>query len=260
MATETPIRLVDYAPYPFSVVAVTLHFVLHPTATIVTSKLTIKRTAPGALVLDGEQLKLLRILMDGVALKEQDYRLTDTTLMIKSAPDEFALEITTEINPSANTALSGLYQSSGNWCTQCEAEGFRRITFYPDRPDVMSIFMVQVEAEKSAAPILVSNGNCVETGELENGRHYAVWYDPWPKPAYLFALIAGDLALSADEFTTMSGKQLTLGIYTEHGKQNLTSYAMDALKRSMRWDEEKYGCEYDLDVFNIVAVSESAKT
>jgi aminopeptidase N len=256
MKTETVIRLADYQPYPFNVLAVTLHFALHPTATIVTSKLTMKRTAPGALVLNGENLKLINVLMDGVQLDERAYRLTEETLTLKSLPDEFTLEITTEINPTANTALSGLYQSSGNWCTQCEAEGFRRITFYPDRPDVMSVFMVQIEATKSAAPVLLANGNLVEHGELENGRHYAVWYDPWPKPAYLFALVAGDLALSSDSFVTRSGRNVTLGIYTEHGKEHLTSYAMDALKRSMKWDEEKYDCEYDLDVFNIVAVSD----
>jgi aminopeptidase N len=258
MQTETtvPIRLVDYQRYPFDVVAVTLHFALDPTTTIVTSKLTIKRTAPGALVLDGEQLKLISIMLDGVPVKEHNYRLNGKTLTLKSVPDAFELEITTEINPSANTALSGLYQSSGNWCTQCEAEGFRRITFYPDRPDVLSVFMVRVEAKKSAAPVLLANGNLVEQGELDTGRHYAVWCDPWPKPAYLFALVAGDLALSSDSFVTCSGRKVALGIYTEHGKQHLTSYAMDALKRSMRWDEDKYSCEYDLDVFNIVAVSD----
>jgi aminopeptidase N len=256
MTTETIVRLADYQPYPFNVVAVTLHFALHPTATLVTSKLTVKRTAPGALVLDGEQLKLNRILMDGVPLDAKDYRLTDKTLTLKSVPDAFTLEITTEINPSANSALSGLYQSSGNWCTQCEAEGFRRITYYPDRPDVMSVFMVHIEAEPSATPTLLANGNLVQNGTGENGRHYAVWHDPWPKPAYLFALVAGDLALSSDSFVTRSGREVALGIYTEHGKEHLTSYAMDALKRSMRWDEEKYGCEYDLDVFNIVAVSD----
>jgi aminopeptidase N len=256
MTTERIVRLADYQPYPFNVVAVALHFALHPTATIVTSKLTVKRTAPGALVLDGEQLKLICILIDGVLLDAKDYRLTDKSLTLKFVPDQFTLEITTEINPSANSALSGLYQSSGNWCTQCEAEGFRRITYYPDRPDVMSVFMVHIEAEPSAAPILLANGNLVESGTRENGRHYAVWYDPWPKPAYLFALVAGDLALSSDSFVTRSGREVDLGIYTEHGKEHLTSYAMDALKRSMRWDEEKYGCVYDLDVFNIVAVSD----
>ena len=256
MKTETVVRLADYQPYPFNFVAVALHFTLHPTATIVTSQLTVKRTAPSTLVLNGENLKLVSILMNGIQLEERAYRLTEETLTLKSVPDDFTLQITTEINPAANTALSGLYQSSGNWCTQCEAEGFRRITFYPDRPDVMSVFTVQIDAEKTAAPVLLANGNLVESSDLENGRHYAVWHDPWPKPAYLFALVAGELGLSSDSFITQSGRHVALGIYTEHGKQHLTAYAMDALKRSMKWDEEKYGCEYDLDVFNIVAVSD----
>ena len=254
MKTETIVRLADYKPFPFEIVSVRLKFALDAHDALVTSTLHIKRkseiefTVP--LVLDGDSLTLISVTLDGKAISTADYFVAPDHFTMPAAPDDFVLEIVTKLNPAANTALSGLYQSNGNWCTQCEAEGFRRITYYPDRPDVMSVFTVRLEAEKGAAPVLLANGNPVESGELEGNGHFAIWHDPWPKPAYLFALVAGNLALSRDSFVTRSGRQVELGIYTEHGKEHLTLYAMDALKRSMKWDEEKYGCEYDLDVFN----------
>ena len=157
---------------------------------------------------------------------------------------------------SANTQLSGLYRSSGTYCTQCEAEGFRRITYFPDRPDVMAVYTTRIEADKTEAPVLLANGNLVDSGDLPDGRHFAVWHDPHPKPSYLFALVGGDLACVEDHFRTMSGRDVTLRIYVEHGKQDRCGYAMDSLKRAMRWDEEAFGREYDLDIFMIVAVSD----
>jgi aminopeptidase N len=258
--TQTVTRLADYQPYPFDVVETVVNAVLNPEATRVETAMTIRRKADAvpdaALVLDGDGLELEAITLDGLPLDANRFTVTPHGLTVHSVPNSFVLRVTTIINPTANTALSGLYRSSGNYCTQCEAEGFRRITYFPDRPDVMSIFTVRIEADRAECPVLLANGNLMQAGALDNGRHFAIWHDPWPKPAYLFALVAGDLALTADTFTTASGKEVTLGIYTEHGKQHLTGYAMDALKRSMRWDEEKYGLEYDLDVFNIVAVSD----
>ena len=187
-----------------------------------------------------------------------DYEATPDQLVILSPPvaATFGLEIETEIDPSANLALMGLFRTSGVYCTQCEAEGFRRITYFLDRPDILSVYTVRIEAPVAEAPLLLSNGNLEETGKLANGRHFAVWHDPFPKPSYLFALVAGDLGSIHDEFVTASGRKVRLGIYVEHGKERLAGYAMDALKRSMRWDEEEFGREYDLDVFNIVAVSD----
>ena len=165
--------------------------------------------------------------------------------------------ITTFCNPDANTALSGLYRSRGIWCTQCEAEGFRRITYYLDRPDILARFTTRIEADIDAAPVLLSNGNRRERGTLDGGkRHYAIWVDPHPKPAYLFALVGGNLSSVASSFKTMSGKTVDLGIYVEPGKEGSCAWAMDCLKRSMAWDEQAFGREYDLDVFNIVAVSD----
>jgi aminopeptidase N len=172
-------------------------------------------------------------------------------------PDRpFVLEITASCNPEDNKALTGLYRSNGIYCTQCEAEGFRRITFFPDRPDVLARYRVRIEADKEAAPVLLSNGNLVETGSAGGGRHFAVWEDPFPKPSYLFAMVAGDLAMVEDEFVTRSGRRVTLRIYVEHGKEDRCGWAMQSLKTSMKWDEDAFGREYDLDVFMIVAVSD----
>ena len=172
-----------------------------------------------------------------------------------SVPDRFTLEIVSEISPAANTALEGLYQSGGMFCTQCEPEGFRRITYFIDRPDNLSVFTVRIEAATEQYPVLLSNGNRLDSGSLEGGRHFALWHDPFPKPSYLFALVAGDLGSIRDSFTTLSGRRVELVIYVEHGNEPRATYAMGALKRAMAWDEEAYGREYDLDIFMIVAVS-----
>ncbi len=247
----------DYRAPDYRIESVALEFDLAPDATLVKSRLSMAAVNSGApLVLDGEDLELLSLRLDGRALAPGEYVLAERTLTIQNPPARFTLEIETQINPKGNTQLSGLYQSSGNYCTQCEAEGFRRITYFLDRPDVMTTYRVTIRADRKACPVLLSNGNLVDEGALPDGRHYAVWHDPFPKPCYLFALVAGDLACNEDTFITQSGRQVRLRIFTEHGKAARSSYAMDALKRSMRWDETRFGLEYDLELFNIVAVSD----
>lgn len=247
----------DYRKPDYRIETVDLEFDLQPEATAVKATLALKAETAGApLVLNGEDLELLSIAIDGRKLAAGDYTTDAESLTIPNPPAAFRLEIVTRINPKGNTQLSGLYQSSGNYCTQCEAEGFRRITYFLDRPDVMAIYRTTIRADKKACPVLLSNGNLVEQGELPGGRHFAVWQDPFPKPCYLFALVAGDLAVTEDAFITQSGRKVALRIFVEHGKQDRTAYAMDALKRSMRWDETRFGLEYDLDLFNIVAVSD----
>jgi aminopeptidase N len=259
MRTETPrtVRLKDYRPPDYRVEEIALVFVLDPHATRVTATMAIVRNGAGQepLVLDGEQLKLLAIMIDGKPLASESYRLTEESLTIARVPERFTLAITTEISPAENTALEGLYLANGIFCTQCEAEGFRRITYFIDRPDNLSCYTTRIEADKAAYPVLLSNGNLVESGELGQSRHFAVWKDPFPKPCYLFALVAGDLGVLEDEFVTMSGRHVALKIFVEHNNEPKVAYAMDALKRAMRWDEENYGREYDLDIFMIVAVS-----
>ena len=244
--------LSDYLPYPFTLDQVFLTFRLSPGATRVRAVLSLApRTAGAALHLDGEMLKLISAAIDGTALTPADYLLTETGLTIHPAalPEgPFRLETEVEIAPEANTALEGLYMSRGMYCTQCEAEGFRKITFYPDRPDVMARFHVRIEGD---LPILLSNGNPVA-----EGPGWAEWDDPWPKPAYLFALVAGDLVATHGTFTTMSGKTVELNIWVRPGDEDRTDFALGALQRSMKWDEEAYGREYDLDLFNLVAVDD----
>ena len=206
------------------------------------------------LKLFGENIDLKEILVDGDVLPATGYELKGAELSIFNLPQACRLTISSRCNPYTNTALEGLYASGDMLCTQCEPEGFRRIAFYPDRPDVMSVFTTRIEADKSF-PQLLSNGNLTETGEAGEGRHYAIWHDPHPKPSYLFALVAGDLECVADQFITASGRQVDLHIYVEHGNGHLTSHAMESLKASMKWDEDVYGLEYDLDLFQIVAVS-----
>ena len=258
MRTEAPVavQLSDYTAYPFEIEQVDLRFDLHPDATLVRADLKIRRTgaADAALELDGEALELKSIAIDGAPLPESAYELTESGLTLQDVPDAFTLVTEVEIAPSKNTALSGLYMSGGRFCTQCEAIGFRRITFYPDRPDVMSRFTVRMTADKETYPILLSNGTPGETGDVDDGRHFAVWDDPHKKPAYLFALCAGDYDVYRDQFTTMSGKVIDLAIHVDKGDADRAAWAMDSLKRSMKWDEETYGREYDLGVFNIVAV------
>lgn len=259
--TEAPtIKLKNYKPFDYPVSTVDLNFELHPTATLVTSTVCYERrkgtktTAP--LKLDGDGLKLVSIKLDGNLLNKADYKATPQLLTIRKLPAKFTLEIVTEINPTANTALSGLYRSGGNYCTQCEAEGFRRITYFPDRPDVLAVYTTRIAADKNENPVLLGNGNPQKKGKLANDRHFAIWHDPHPKPAYLFALVGGDLGAVFENYKTSDGRKVKLGIYVEKGKENRTSYAMDALVRSMKWDEDVFGCVYDLDVFNIVAVSD----
>ncbi len=255
-----PVRLKDYHPPDWLVETVSLDVSLHPTATKIRAAIALKpnpNTTAAPLVLDGDGLSLVSLKLDGAALPADSYVATSDNLTIAQPPARpFTLEIETVVDPSANTQLSGLYRSSGAYCTQCEAEGFRRITFFPDRPDVMAVYTTRVEADKTEAPVLLSNGNLTESGPLPGGRHFAVWHDPHPKPSYLFALVGGDLACVEDKFITSSGRDVTLRIYVEHGKQDRCDYAMNALKRSMRWDEQAFGREYDLDIFMIVAVSD----
>jgi aminopeptidase N len=254
------IRLKDYRPPDWLVETVSLDVALHPTKAKVRATLKLKPNpqAPAApLVLDGDALEFVAMKIDGAEPGPDSYVVTPEALTIPQPPNgPFTLEIETLVDPSANTQLSGLYRSSGTYCTQCEAEGFRRITYFPDRPDVMAVYTTRIEADKKEAPVLLANGNIAERGELPGGRHFAVWHDPHPKPAYLFALVGGDLACVEDTFRTMSGRDVTLRIYVEHGKETRCAYAMDSLKRAMRWDEEAYGREYDLDIFMIVAVSD----
>jgi len=265
MKTDTPrpILLKDYRPPNYLIYAVDLDVSLHPTRTRVRSKLKIKRNpahagSAGPLRLDGEMIELEALRLDGRQLGPREYALSDTGLTIAALPREpFTLEATTYCDPEANKALTGLYRSRGIYCTQCEAQGFRRITYFLDRPDILATYTVRIEADRSEAPVLLSNGDPIERGTLEGGkRHYAVWRDPHPKPCYLFALVGGNLAAYAAGFTTASGRKVDLRIYVEPGKEERCAWAMDSLKRSMRWDEERFGREYDLDVFNIVAVSD----
>ncbi len=254
MRTETPqpVRLADYRPPAFLIDEVFLDFSLEPAATRVKAKLTVRRNGEHSdpLVLDGDGLKTLSVAVDGAPHAFDE---TAETLSLRDLPASFTLETEVEINPSANTALMGLYISGGRFCTQCEAEGFRRITWFLDRPDVLARYTVRMEADK-AFDRLLANGNRVETGELPGGRHYAVWNDPFPKPCYLFALVAGELDELVDSFVTMSGRTIDLRIYVDTGMAKRAEYAMDSLKRAMKWDEEAFGREYDLDLFMIVAV------
>lgn len=257
-----PIYLKDYAPPSFLISHAALDIALEPKHTRVRSRLSIEpNPAAGggkyALKLDGETLKLASISVDGKPLDGAGYKVTDKDLTIGHVPSKpFVLEMETHCDPEANKALSGLYRSRGVYCTQCEAEGFRRITYSLDRPDVLSKYRVRLEASRKDAPVLLSNGNLIESGDLGHGRHFAIWEDPFPKPSYLFALVAGKLALVQDTFLTRSKRKIGLRIYVEPGKEDRCAWAMESLKRSMKWDEERFGLEYDLDTFMIVAVSD----
>ena len=256
MRTDTPqpVRLSEYKAPEFRIPEVELDFALAPESTRVRARLTLQRQAPGPLVLMGERLRLISVAIDGRMLDQADYQVTAETLTIADVPDTFTLETEVEINPSDNKTLEGLYMSSGRYATQCEAEGFRKITYFLDRPDVLSKYRVRIEAPKTAFPHLLSNGNLIGAGDLPDDRHYAQWEDPFFKPCYLFALVAGELDVLEDSFTTMTGRKVDLRIYVDTGMKARAGYAMDALKRSMKWDEDVYGREYDLDLFMIVAV------
>ena len=258
-AAGKSIRLIDYRPPAFLVDTVDLDVDIHDGLTRVTSTLAMRRNPAredrqADCVLDGEALRLLSVELDGVALDATAYRHADDTLTLFAVPDAFVLRTRVEIEPEKNTTLEGLYMSKGMYCTQCEAEGFRRITFFPDRPDVLSRFTTTVRAERARYPLLLSNGNPVAQGE-EGERHWVRWEDPFAKPCYLFALVAADLACLEDTFVTCSGRQVALRIYAEQRDLDKLGHAMDSLKRAMRWDEETYGREYDLDIYMIVAVS-----
>ena len=251
----------NYSPPDYRIQSVELDFDLGVETTRVRSRLEIRATEDSGdgtrpLVLDGESLELLGISLDGRPLGDGEYQLDEASLTVPAPARNFTLEIETAIHPGANTGLSGLYVSNGVFCTQCEAEGFRRITYFLDRPDVMATYRTTIRADRAHYPVLLSNGNLVEERPLGDGRHLAVWHDPFPKPSYLFALVTGDLALNEDSFVTRSGRKVRLCIYVEHGKEQKTGYAMEVLKRAMRWDEERFSLEYDLDLFNIVAVSD----
>jgi aminopeptidase N len=262
MRTEEPrpVRLEDYRPPDWRIGTVELDVALHPTATTVRAKLAISPNgagAPAPLVLDGDELTLRSIHLDGKPLPAESFVATPDRLTIAQAPRRpFELEIETVLDPTNNTKLMGLYRAGSTYCTQCEAEGFRRITYFLDRPDVMAVYTTRIEAEKKEAGVLLANGNLIAHGDITGtSRHFAIWHDPFPKPSYLFALVGGNLGCVKDNFTTMSGRDVTLAIYVEPGKEGRCTYAMDSLKRAMRWDEVTFGREYDLDIFMIVAVS-----
>ena len=263
MRTETPplIRLEEYRPSDYLIDRVELDIRLDPHATRIDATLVLRPNPAGAagarLNLDGDDLQLISITLDGAPLASDTYTVSPAGLSLLDPPQRpFLLRIVTEIDPTANTKLMGLYRSSGVYCTQCEADGFRRITYFLDRPDVMAVYTTRIEAERDAAPVLLGNGNLVEVGEAGPGRHFAVWHDPHPKPAYLFALVGGRLGQVEAPFTTRDGRAVTCAIYVEPGKEDRAGYALDAVIRSMAWDEIAFGRVYDLDVFNVVAVSD----
>ena len=258
-AAPKAIQLQDYQPPAFLIDDVDLLFRLHDTGTRVVSRLTIRRNptcAAQSLRLDGEGLEPVWLRLDGNELSADRYTIDETGLTLHQVPEAFVLESEVIIAPEKNTALEGVYRSAGMFCSQCEPEGFRKITWYLDRPDVMARFVVRIEADQAAYPVLLSNGNPRESGELPEGRHYAVWEDPHPKPSYLFALVAGDLRYLEDTHTTPSGRQVCLRVYVEPENIDRCAHAMRSLINAMRWDEQKYGREYDLDVYNIVAVND----
>jgi aminopeptidase N len=264
MRTEQarPVRLENYRPPDWLVETVTLDIALHPTRSRVRSTLKLKPNPEAAsaapLTLDGDELTLVSVKLDGKELAADTFTATPDGLTIPQPPQRACmLEIETVVDPTNNTQLMGLYRSNATYCTQCEPEGFRRITYFPDRPDVMAVYTTRIEADKDQAPVLLANGNLIESGDIAGtNRHFAVWSDPFRKPSYLFAMVGGKLGSIADTFTTQSGREVALKIFVEPGKEDRAGYAMDSLKRAMRWDEQVFGREYDLDIFMIVAVSD----
>ena len=252
------IRREDYKPFAWNVPQVAMDFALGLERTRIVSTLTVHRNAAAepdqVLRLNGDGLTPLSVEVDGAAIN--DWAMDGDDLIVTLPGENHEVRITTEIDPSANTQLMGLYASSGMLCTQCEAEGFRRITFFPDRPDVLSTYSVRMAGPRDQFPVLLCNGNNTASGENDDGTHWAEWHDPWPKPSYLFALVAGDLVANSDSFTTMSGREVALNIWVREDDLARTGHAMESLKKSMKWDEEVFGREYDLDLFNIVAVSD----
>lgn len=259
-AQARTIFLSEYQPPTYSVSHTELHFELFDEHCLVHARLHFHRSLDepdtARMTLNGQDLQLLSLALNGQAINPDNYELSDEALCIDGLPASGVLETSARIYPESNTSLEGLYRSRGLFCTQCEAEGFRKITWFPDRPDVMSTYRVTVDADRQQCPVLLSNGNLIETVLLADDRHRAVWDDPFPKPSYLFALVAGDLARVEDTFTTQSGRDVHLIVLVEEKDLDKCDHAMDALKRSMRWDEQRFGREYDLDVFHIVAVDD----
>ncbi len=263
MRTDSPPQtkyLIDYAPPPYLVDQVTMTFLLSEERTHVTTTTSYYKnplSKSDSLFLNGDDLKLVSFKKDGVPLDNSvDYTMSKDGITLNNPGDKFSLEIVTEINPAANTRLEGLYTSNGTFCTQCEAEGFRRITYYQDRPDVLATFTVRIEGDQEKYPILLSNGEPVEKGKLGNGQHFVTFEDNTPKPCYLFALVAGNLVHLHDTFTTMSGKNVDLYIYVRKGDEHQIDHAMVSIQKSMKWDEDTYGREYQYSLFNVVAVSD----
>ncbi|PVV19983.1 MAG: aminopeptidase N, partial [gamma proteobacterium symbiont of Ctena orbiculata] len=255
------IHLKDYRPPEYLIDDVELFIDLLDESAQVTSRLHIRKNpASGALnpalKLDGEGLQLQTVALDDQPLPDEAYQVDERTLSVPNVPDRFVLTTQVVIYPQKNTALEGLYRSGGLYCTQCEAEGFRRITYYLDRPDVMARFATTISASKADNPVMLANGNCVEERELVGGRHLVCWKDPFPKPCYLFAMVAGNLRFQQDSFTTLSGREVDLRIYVEPENIDKCAHAMSSLKKAMAWDEERYGREYDLDIYMIVAVND----
>src|SRR5471032_2791874 len=261
MRTDSPqtIYRKDYTPPSFLVDSVELGFDLDPARTIVASRISMRHNPASksrSIELHGEHIELVQVRLNGKVLKPSQYKLTASSLTIPKAPDDVLLDIETLLSPQDNTSLSGLYVSNHNFFTQCEAEGFRRITFFPDRPDVMAKYTVMLRADKDKYPVLLSNGNLIEEGDLGDGRHYAKWEDPFKKPSYLFALVAARLVCQEERYTLKSGREVLLQVWVEDGNLDKTDYAMQSLKNSIAWDEERFGLELDLDRFMIVAVGD----
>jgi aminopeptidase N len=262
--TENPHRIIyrkDYTPPDYLVETVELRFELGEETTLVNSRLAIHANfspdqGPRPLVLDGHRFTLISISLDGVLLDSGRYLVDTEQITILDVPAHFNLETTTMFRPQDNTSLEGLYRSAGMFCTQCEAEGFRSITYFPDRPDVLAVYTTTIVADRERYPVLLSNGNTVAEGQLPDGRHFATWHDPFPKPSYLFALVAGDLVCLEDSFTTCSGRKVTLRIYVHEQNRGKCNHALRSLQKAMQWDEQNFGREYDLDIYMIVAVDD----
>ncbi len=250
------IYLTDYTAPAFRIKSLDLHFNLHETATLVTAIQVVEKISEAPLVLDGESLILKSISIDGRELAATEYTVTDETLTLQKVPASFTLKTVVEINPEANKSCEGLYLSAGIFATQCEAEGFRHITYFLDRPDIMTSYTVTLEADQKKYPVLLSNGDLVSKHTLQNGRHEAIWKDPFKKPCYLFALVAGDIGVVEGSHTTRSGKKVKLEVYSSHGKQQRCLHALESLRKSMEWDEQKYGLEYDLSQYMIVSIDD----
>lgn len=263
MKNDKPVTVYrnDYTVFDYIIECLTLNFQIYEEKTRVTATGKYRRNSLSlrenpSLVLFGEELEIVSVRLDGKEMAGADYYVNDKMLRLENVPPAFSLEIVTTIYPDRNTSLEGLYRSGAKYCTQCEAEGFRKITYYPDRPDVLTRFTTRIEADKTSCPVLLANGNCREKGELDATRHYAVWEDPFPKPCYLFALVAGRLVSIEDEYITRSGRRVELKIFVEEQNKNKCDHAMTALKKAMHWDEEVFGLEYDLDIYMIVAVDD----